>query len=399
MKHNETLTLFTGAIVHTCDSQGILHQGSVLIRGPHILWVGSKEETPRALQNFTDQELTIVDCAGQHLCPGWIDAHVHLGLYPEGFIGEPKDLNELTNPLTPQLRAMDGIWPDDIAFEKARRGGVTTVCVLPGSANVIGGTGIVLKTAGRDVEQMLIREPACLKIAFGYNVKYNHGQKGRPPLTRMMLASMLRDSFEDALRYEELRLLNPDLTPINRGKEHLLKALRREIPVRAHASRSDDILTATRLAREFGFQLVIEHGYEAHLVLEQLSAVDASVVYGPAFRTCGHSEDLNFDFAHAQVLLGAGLKVAQMTDHPIVPVQYLSIQAGLCVRAGLSEEEALKLITVYPAEILGLSSRIGRLREGLDADLLRLSGPPLELKTRVLETWIAGELVGGSTLS
>ena len=387
--------LFKDASIHTCTEQGILDHGAVYIEGTKIKWVGQLNDWTSWKETHLDEQLSYheVSCVGEHICPGFIDAHVHLGLYPEGFIGEPKDLNELTQALTPQLRAIDGVWPGDIAFEKARKGGVTTVCILPGSANVIGGAGVVLKTAGIDVEQMCLKDPACLKIAFGYNVKYNHGQKGRAPLTRMMLADMLRRSFEEALIYEEARLLDPDKTRLDRSKEILLSALRRDLPVRAHASRSDDILTATRLAKEFGFKLIIEHGYEAIQVIDQLKQVGASVVYGPAFRTCGHSEDLNFDFAHAETLLNEGILVAQMTDHPIVPIQYLSLQAGLCVRAGLNEVEALNLITAYPAQLLGLADRIGRLSPGLDADLLRLSGPPLEIKTQVIETWMNGQPV------
>lgn len=397
----ERARLYRDATVHTCDARGVIAEGGVLIDAQgEIIWVGSMSEWDReradnARFGLSDLELLEISCRGEHLCPGFVDAHVHMGLYPEGFIGEPKDLNELTQPLTPQLRAIDGIWPGDVAFKKARQGGVTTVCILPGSANVIGGVGVVLKTAGIDVEEMCLREPACLKIAFGYNVKHNHGRKGRAPLTRMMLTSMMREAFEEALRYEEMKLLKPD-TITDRGKEMILLALRREIPVRAHASRSDDILTATRLARDYGFDLIIEHGYEANLVIPQLQRVNASVVYGPAFRTCGNSEDLNFDFAHTQTLLNAGIKVAHMTDHPIVPTQHLSLQAGLCVRAGVSEEEALLLVTAYPADLLGVYDRVGRLKVGLDADMLRLSGPPLEVKTRVLETLIKGELVAQS---
>lgn len=403
---NRRLTLLTDATLHTADHRSIIEQGTLAIWGDQQLWLGDaqgasegilatlaeleKEGICDAKQVWITRE--IIRCKGEHIAPGFVDAHVHLGLYPEGFVGEPKDLNELTHPLTPQLRALDGIWPGDIAFKKAREGGVTSVCVLPGSANVIGGVGMVLKTAGHDVEQMSVRDPACLKIAFGYNVKHNHGLKGRSPLTRMALADLLRTAFEGALAYEERRLKDP-LTPIDRGKEHLLLALKRSIPVRAHAARSDDILTAIRLAREFGFKLVIEHGYEAIDVIDQLLEVDASVVYGPAFRTCGHSEDLNFSFTHAQRLLEAGIKVAHMTDHPIVPIQYLSLQAGLCVREGLSTEEALKLITAYPAEILGCEASIGRLKVGLDADLVRLSGPPLELASRVIQTYIGGRVV------
>jgi len=406
LQRSRRLTLFVGATVHSAGELGVIEEGAVATWGDQLLWVGraaqASEELLTTLAQLEAEGLcdakqvwltrSVVNCEGEHICPGFIDAHVHLGLYPEGFVGEPKDLNELTSPLTPQLRALDGVWPGDIAFKKAREGGVTTVCVIPGSANVIGGVGVVLKTSGVDVEQMSLREPACLKIAFGYNVKHNHGLKGRAPLTRMAIADMMRSSFEGALAYEERRLRDPE-TPLDRGKEHLLLALRRELPVRAHASRSDDILTACRLARDFGFKLIIEHGYEAVEVIDQLLEVGASVVYGPAFRTCGHSEDLNFSFDHAERLLKAGIKVAHMTDHPIVPIQYLSLQAGLCVREGLDPHEALKLITAYPAELLGCEERVGRLKVGLDADLVRLSGPPLELASKVIETYIGGRAV------
>ena len=277
-----------------------------------------------------------------------------------------------------------------LAFAKARAAGVTTVCVIPGSANVVGGVGVALRTVGNDVERMTLREPACLKVAFGYNVKHNHGGKGRAPLTRMAIADMMRGAFEGALAYEDKRLRDPE-HPRDRAKEHLLLALRREVPVRAHASRADDILTAVRLAREFGLRLVIEHGYEAVEVIDQLKGVGAAVVYGPAFRTCGSSEDLNFNFAHAQRLIEAGILVAQMTDHPIVPVQYLSLQAGLCVREGLDPHVALRLITAHPAEILGVEGRVGRLRVGLEADFVRLSGPPLEVASRALGVYVEGE--------
>ena len=238
---------------------------------------------------------------------------------------------------------------------------------------------------------MCVKEPACLKIAFGYNVKYNHGQKGRAPLTRMAIVDMLRTSFDETLQYEEQRLLKEE-TPVDRAKEMILLALKREIPVRAHASRSDDILSALRIARDYGLKMVIEHGYEANRVIPQIQRQQASVVYGPAFRTCGHSEDLHFDFAHAQELLTADIPVAQMTDHPIVPIQYLSIQAGLCVRAGLDSYEALKLITAYPADILECSD-VGRLSAGKDADFIRMSGPPLEISSSVLATYIQGQRV------
>lgn len=378
--------VFRGATVHTADDSAVIPEGEVVVQDGRIIAVG-----PAGAYSAADA--TVHDLRGRHLCPGFVDPHVHAGVMPEGFEGESKDLNEMTRPVTPELMALDAVWPGDVAFVKARAAGVTAACVLPGSANVVGGVGVVLKTVGRNVEKMAIRQPACLKVAFGHNVKHSHGIKAhRAPLTRMAIAAMFRQAFEAALRYEERRVLDEN-HPRHAGDEHLLLALRREVPVRAHASRSDDILTALRLARELGLQLVLEHGYEAHLVLDEVIEAGAAVVLGPAFRTCGNSETLHFDFATTKVLDDAGVLVAHMTDHPIVPIGYLPLQAGLCVRAGMHPDRALRTITVHAAAILGLSDRIGRLAAGLDADLVVLDGPPLEVASRVLETWIDGRLV------
>lgn len=343
--------------------------------------------------NAAPAGVEILELQGRHVAPGFIDAHVHLGVMPEGSPHESKDLNEMTSPVTPQMRAVDAVWPGDTAFNKARAAGVTTVCVLPGSANVIGGTGAVLKTAGRNVERMAMRAPACLKVAFGENVKHSHGLKAnRMPLTRMGIAALFRQAFDEARVYAERRRRDPDL-PSDAGKEILGAALRREIPLRAHCARSDDILTALRLAREYGLEVVLDHGYEAHFVLEEVLAAGASVVLGPAFRTCGSTENLHMSFESTRRLDEAGVIVAHMTDHPIIPIEYLSIQAGLCVRAGMTPERALSTITHNPARILGVADRVGRLAHGLDADLVVLDGPPLSLESRVLETRIGGRIV------
>ena len=377
--------IFKGATVHTASDPAVIEGGEVVIEDDRIVHVGP------AGSATGDGE--IVDLTGQHLCPGFVDAHVHLGLYPEGFAGEAKDLNEMTRPVTPEMQALDGIWPGDLAFFKARAAGITTVCVLPGSANVVGGTGVVLRTVGDDVERMARRQPACLKVAFGHNVKHSHGLKsGRAPLTRMGIAALFRQAFDDALAYEEKRVVDPTARP-DPANEALLSAIRRDIPVRAHASRTDDILTAARLARQYGLRLVLEHGYEAHRVIEQLKAIKAAVVFGPGFRNCGNSEELDFDFVHVKTLDDAGVLVAHMTDHPIVPVGYLSIQAGLSVRAGMTAERALRTITCNPAEILGLGDEIGALTAGRQADLVVLDGPPLQVASRVQSTWIGGTCV------
>ncbi len=380
--------IFRGATVHTGleGPSAIIPRGQVVVDHGRIVSVGPEGPVSGG---------ELIDCTGQHLCPGFIDAHTHIGNLPEGFVGESKDFNEMTHPVTPQMRALDAIWPGDVAFAKARAHGVTTVCTLPGSANVVGGTGVVLKTVGNDVEQMALRPHDHLKVAFGHTVKHSHGIKaGRMPLTRMGIAHLFRDAFERAERYEQARLLSPEATPRDRGLEVLVQALNREIPLRAHAYRADDILTALRLAKEFGLDLILEHAYEAPKVLDQVVAAGAGIVYGPSFRTCGSSEQLDFGFEHVKTLIDAGLRVAVMTDHPIVPVQYLPLQAGLCVRHGLEPEQALRCITATAADLLGVADRVGRLRAGLDADLVRLDGPPLSVETRTTGVWIDGVPVG-----
>lgn len=381
-----TTIIFRGATVHTADSPAEIRDGQVVVRDGRVVSVGLADQAPE------DAEVHDLP-AGSHVTPGLVDAHTHLGVMPVGFAGESKDLNEMTSPLTPQVRAVDGVWPGDVAFERARRGGVTTVCVLPGSANVVGGSAVALKTVGHDVEKMAIRDPAGLKVAFGLNPKHSHGSKaGRMPLTRMGVAALFREAFERALEYERRRAVDGSYLR-DAGLEPLVQALRRDVPVRAHCYRSDDILTALRLAREFGLSMVLEHAYEAVFVLDEVVEAGVSVVYGPSLRCCGGSEHLHFDFAHARALDDAGVCVALMTDHPIVPIEYLSLQAGLCVRAGMTPERALLTVTHNPAKILGVDHHLGKLAPRYDADLVVWSGPPLEVASRVLSTWIEGRCV------
>ena len=386
--------IFRGATVHTCrdddGTDGVIDAGEVAVEGGKIVHVGPAERVSRP-------GVQTVDLAGRHLCPGFIDAHVHLGVMPEGFANESKDINEMTDPVTPELQAIDGLWPGDVGFARARAAGVTTVCVLPGASNVIGGTGVVVKTVGCNVEKMALRSPACLKVAFGHAVKHSHGIKqGRRPLTRMAVAALFRQAFERARTYgqQSAGVVNRgrDIES-NRGLDVLVRALEGELPVRAHCRRSDDLLTALRLASEFGLRMVLEHAYEARFVLDEIAQAGVSVVLGPAFRCCGTSEELHFDFETTQLLDDAGVCVAHMSDHPIVPVSYLSLQAGLCVRAGMAPDRALRTITANPARILELDNRIGAIATGYDADLVILDGPPLEIASRVLATYIGGVCV------
>lgn len=376
-----------GATVHTADAERpIIEGGEVVVRDGRIASVGAPSP-------FPPPDAAVIDATGLHLCPGFVDAHTHVGNWFEGFGDESRDINEMTRPVTPEIRAIDGVWPGDAAFAKARAAGVTTVCTLPGSANVVGGTVCVLKTAGHDVDQMALEPDAALKVAFGYNVKHSHGlKKGRSPLTRMGIASMFRDTFDAALDYERRRLLD-EATPPDRAKDVLVRALRRELPVRAHAYRSDDLQQALRLAKAYGLDLVLEHAYEARFCLDKILEVGAKVVHGPVMRLARNSEKIHMAAETVVALHAAGVPVAISTDYPDVPIQYLTVEAGLCVRAGLPPEAALRAITAVPAEILGVADRVGRLAPGLHADLVLLDGPPLEIASAVQGVWINGDRV------
>ncbi len=373
--------VFCGARLH-CGDGRFFDPGELWIQDERILYAGP-------VRSDRPEDAILRDVSGLHLCPGFVDAHTHVGLMPEGFANESKDLNEMTSPLTPGLKAIDGVWPGDRAFARALLAGVTTVCVLPGSGNAIGGQGVVLSTRGSDVESMDRGAPPCLKIALGYGVKHSHGLKGHAPLTRMAIADLLRHAFEDALIYEQNRAV--DACRIDPAKEILVAALQRRAVVRAHCMRSDDIATALRLAREFGLSLVLEHALASDALIEKIVAARASVVFGPTWKTPGVSDETLADESTVLRLFEAGVPVALMTDHPIVPVGYLPLLAGLCVRAGLSSENALTLITSNAAKILGISDRLGTLGEGLLGDFLLLDGPPLEVASRVLEVWMAGQ--------
>jgi imidazolonepropionase-like amidohydrolase len=375
-----------GATLHTADLQRpVIERGTVVVRDGRIVSVGP--DCP------ITGDAVVIEAAGLHLCPGFVDAHTHVGNWFEGLGTESRDINEMTRPITPELRAIDGVWPGDVAFAKARAAGVTTVCTLPGSANVVGGTVCVLKTLGHNVDDMALEPDAALKVAFGYNVKHSHGiKKGRAPLTRMAIASMFRETFDAALAYEQRQLLE-DNVPRHRGNEVLLRALRREIPVRAHAYRSDDLQQALRLAKAYGLDLVLEHAYEADLCIDQLVAQGAKVIHGPVMRLATNSEKIHMRAETVVALHAAGVPVAISTDYPDVPIQYLTVEAGLCVRAGLSPEAALRAITAVPAGILGVADRVGSLTPGLHADLVLLDGPPLEIASVVQSVFIEGEQV------
>lgn len=339
----------------------------------------------------------IINAAGKWVMPGFIDAHCHVGIGEEIYQIEGDDLNEMTDPLTPELRAIDGINPEDLGFRDARLGGVTTVFTCPGSANVIGGTGVVLKTSGRVVEEMIVREPAGLKVAFGENPKAVYGEQKKMPMTRMGTAALLRQAFVDTQNYRdklEQGKKDPEKLPErDLGLEHINLALEKKLPLHAHAHRADDIMTAIRIAREFGVDIVLTHCTDGHKIADLLQGYGYPAVVGPSLINRAKVELKDKTFETPGVLARAGVKVAIMTDHSVTPIEYLPLCAALAVRSGMEEEDALKAITIWAAEILGVADRIGSLEEGKDADIVVWKGRPLSFEAAPETVLINGQIV------
>lgn len=364
-----------------------LERGTVLVENGKISGVGSNPEIPA--------EARIVDAQGKYILPGIIDAHTHIGIFEEGLGFEGADGNEMTNPVTPQLRALDAINPGDPAFAGAIAGGVTSLAVAPGSANVIGGQVLAMKTWGRVVDDMVIKEPLGLKVAFGENPKRVYSGQKQSPSTRMAVAAILRENLIAAANYiakqENAQSENEQERDLK--LEILAKVLRKEIPLRAHAHRADDIVTAIRIAEEFDVDICIEHCTEGHLIADFLADKGISAIVGPTLGARPKVELMNTTFRTPGILYRAGVKVALTSDHPVFPVQQLPIQAALAHKCGLPEIEALKAITINAAEILGIAQRLGSIEVGKDADLVIFSGHPFHWQSRVEKTIVDGEIV------
>lgn len=367
----------------------VIEKGTVLMEGGKIKEVGRELAIP--------QNAKVIDAAGKYIFPGFIDAHSHIGIFEEavGEIGE--EGNEWTDPVTPQLRALDAINPGDQAFEDAVMGGVTCAFTGPGSANVIGGQSIAMKTYGKVIDQMVVKEPAGLKIAFGENPKRVYGEQKKMPATRMATAALLREALVNAQNYKaklEKSHQNSD-KPVERDlkMEILCDVLDKKLPLRAHAHRADDIMTAVRIAKEFDVNIVIEHCTEGHLIADELAELGIPAVVGPSFSSRSKVELKNLSFITPGILSAKGVKVAIMTDHPVIPIQYLPVCAALAVREGMKEEDALAAITINAAEILGIADRLGSLERGKDADVVVWNGHPLDIKSKPCCVVVNGEIV------
>jgi imidazolonepropionase-like amidohydrolase len=374
-------------------TQGTLERGTVLVEGGRIVAVGEHVEIPEDAQ--------VYDATGKVVMPGLIDAHCHVGLFPDGIGWEHSDGNEMTDPITPHLRALDAVHPGDPAFKDLVAAGVTTVLTGPGSGNLIGGQWVCLKTAPRpSVEQMVLLEPAGMKMALGENPKRVYGDQKKAPSTRMGNAATLRTALVNARNYLEkwrqyeteqaayqakVEAGDKDATPPKPPErdlklEALGKVLRREMKARVHAHRADDMLTAIRIAEEFNLDLTLEHATEGYKIADILAAKRIPVTAGPILFSRVKYELKDMTPRNPGLMAKAGVKVAIQTDE-MSAVKYLPINAALAVREGMPEEEALKAITINAAQIIGVAERVGSLEVGKDADVVVFSGHPFDYRT------------------
>ncbi|MCL7451471.1 MAG: amidohydrolase [Anaerolineae bacterium] len=386
-------------------TQGTFDPGMVLVEGGRIVAVGEDLVLP--------EDAEIYDANGKVVMPGLIDAHCHVGLWPEGLGWEHSDGNEMTDPITPHLRALDALHPEDPAWKELAEAGVTTVLTGPGSGNLIGGQWVCVKTAPRsNVQDMLLLEPAGMKMALGENPKRVYGTQKKAPSTRMGNAAALRAALVDAQnylekwrRYEESQArylakreageddAEPPQQPERDLKlEALGKVLRHEMKARVHAHRADDMLTAIRIAEEFNLDLTLEHATEGYKIAGLLADKGIPVTAGPILFSRAKAELKEMTPRNPALMAQAGVKLAIQTDE-MSAVKYLTINAALAVREGLPEDEALKAITIHPAEIIGVEDRIGSLEAGKDADVVVFSGHPLDYRTVADLVLIDGQVV------
>jgi imidazolonepropionase-like amidohydrolase len=378
--------------VHTMGKQGVIPNGEVLVVDGKIAAVGTALAVP--------QDCMVLDATGKIVMPGMIDAHCHAGMIEAGGGPEGNELNETASPVTPELRAIDGINPRCESFSDGYKAGITMVATGPGSANVIGGTFAVLKTYGRTVDDMVVKHPLAMKMAFGENPKRVYGGKDKSPVTRMASAAIIRTWLAKAKEYADkkdksITLGDTDKAPaFDSQMEALELVIRKKIPIKAHAHRADDILTALRIAREFDVDITLDHCTEGHLIVEELGKCGKGIIVGPSFMFKSKPEVKNRTFETVKLLVEAGALVAIMTDLPCSPLEFLPTAAGMAIRAGLSEPDAMACITISAARILGLEQRVGSLEVGKDADLLIHDPEPLtNLLSRNRMTMIDGRIV------
>ena len=381
-----TIAIVNGYVVPV--SQEPIENGVVLVTEGVIEAVGAAGDVS------VPDGVTVVDAAGKWVLPGFIESHGHVGIHEEANGPAGDDTNEMTTPNTAAVRAIDAINIDDEGFRDALSGGVTSVVVKPGSGNPIGGQTVAIKTwGGRIIDEQVIHEAVSVKSALGENPKRVYGGKNQTPSTRLGVAMIIREAFVAAQNYRTQRD-NAELEgkPFDRdlSKETLVRVLDGELAWDQHTHRHDDIATALRLADEFGYRLVVNHGTEAHKIADVLAERDIPVIFGPMFTSRSKVELRDRAIANLALLAQAGVRVAITTDHPVVPINFLIYQAALAVKDGLPRQTALEALTVNPAAFLRLDDRVGSLTPGLDGDVVVWSGDPLDVNSRAERVFIGG---------
>lgn len=364
-------------------SDGIIEDGIILIEDGKIKEIGKNIEIK--------EDMEIIDAKGLMVTPGIVDGHSHIGIGEEGVGFEGYDYNETSDPITPHLRAIDAIYPCDRAFIQAYQGGITSVVTGPGSANAIGGTFLAMKTYGKRVDDMVIKNPVAMKMAFGENVKRVYKDKG--PKTRMAIAAIIRESLYKAIEYSEKkdRGENP---PFDMKLEALIPVIKGELIVKAHAHRTDDIFTAIRIAKEFNLKMTLEHCTEGHLIGDEIKEEGFMCILGPNMTSASKYELKNRSYITPRVFYEKGIKFGLMTDNSVIPSPLLPVAAGMAVRSGLDPYEALKAITINNAEITGINDRVGSLEKGKDADIvIWTKNPVLDIDNEAEIVIINGQIV------
>ena len=368
--------------------------------GDKITEIGDMDE----LSPMIEEE---IDGAGRTLYPGFIDAHCHLGMWSDSLSMqlEGDDGNEISDPSTPHLRAIDSINAMDRCFEDAARAGVTAVCTGVGSANPIGGSFAVIKTHGsKRVDKLIVKKTAAIKFALGENPKSTYSDRDEAPVTRMATAAIIREQLQKALRYKsdldeykakkgtDDEVGKPDLDVKCEALLPLFDA-QNKLKAHFHCHRADDIFTAVRIAKEFDLDYVLIHCTDGGIIADELAEDAPATVLGPLFGDRGKPELAHHDITTPKILSEHGIKFAICTDHPETPIQYLPMTAALAVRGGLSREEALRAITAGAAEILGVADRLGTVEVGKDADLVLFSGDPLDITVVPDVVIVSGKVV------
>ncbi len=390
------MILIKNGCVYTMTGE-IYEKGYIITDGEKIKEVGNMKFLKAADSEFEK----VYDVSGKFVMPGIVDGHSHIGMWEDSLGFEGSDGNEDTDPITPQLRAIDAINPLDKSFEEGLRAGVTTSVTGPGSANVLGGSFAAVKMYGICVDDMVIKENVAVKGALGENPKTVYNEKNQAPVTRMGAAAMMREALIKATEYK--RMLEEyeedseenDKPDFDMKSEALLSVLKKEVPMKIHAHRLDDIFTAIRIAKEFNINITLEHATEAHLAAERIAKEGYPVLIGPNMLDRSKPELRNMEPEAAGILELAGLKPAIISDHPEIPCKYLTMSAALAVKGGMSRLEALRAITIYPAMYCGIGDRVGSLEAGKDADIAVFSGHPFDYMTRAELVFVNGRCVVG----